>query len=72
MLYNGLGTHIVYVKPEQLTVYLKVCYQTTTHQAAMPNMDILTDPLHWLYPLHSLRRLNQTLYSDALQTIVPR
>lgn len=24
MLYNGLGTHVVYVKPEQLVVYLKV------------------------------------------------
>ena len=24
VLYNGLGTHIVYLKPEQITVYLKV------------------------------------------------
>lgn len=38
----------------------------------MPNMGILIDPLHWLYPLHTLRRLDQTLYFDALQTIVPR
>ncbi|KAJ5587486.1 uncharacterized protein N7459_003251 [Penicillium hispanicum] len=26
MLYNGLGTHIVYVKPEQLVVYLKTLF----------------------------------------------
>ncbi|KAJ5690036.1 hypothetical protein N7462_004428 [Penicillium macrosclerotiorum] len=26
LLYNGLGTHIVYVKPEQLTVYLKTLF----------------------------------------------
>ncbi|OOQ85542.1 integral membrane protein [Penicillium brasilianum] len=26
LLYNGLGTHIVYVRPEQLTVYLKTLF----------------------------------------------
>ncbi|GLI74266.1 hypothetical protein PoHVEF18_002503 [Penicillium ochrochloron] len=26
LLYNGLGTHIVYVKPDQLTVYLKTLF----------------------------------------------
>lgn len=38
----------------------------------MPNINIRIDPLHWLYPLHSLHRLNQALDTDALQTIVPR
>jgi hypothetical protein len=48
-----------------------LCQELETHQAALPNMDILLDPLHWLYSLHSLCRFDQTLNLDALQTIVP-
>lgn len=42
VLYNGLGTHITQVPPDQLTVYLKVSYQDII-TCYVIGMRILTD-----------------------------
>lgn len=66
VLYNGLGTHIVELSPDQIVIYLKVrdCIRLVDANHMLMESDIV----YRLDPLHLLHRIHQIIYLDALPT----